>query len=116
MILQDFYKHNQNKVLRQENEIIRLRAQLNSYSNYDSLGLKICPRDQNPISQGGNDRLISKDDQESDCTGSESDTHSTVAIILLHTDAERQRKSNNYHAWLTTRLNVEKLEIITENQ
>ena len=43
MILQDFYKHNQNKVLRQENEIIRLRAQLNSYSNYDSLGLKITP-------------------------------------------------------------------------
>ena len=112
MILQDFYKHNQNKVLRQENEIIRLRAQLNSYSNYDSLGLKITPEIKilfPKVETIGLSKMI-----RNRIATSQSDTL-TVAI-LSYTQRLTPEEKQQLHAWLTTRLNVGKLEIVTENQ
>ena len=111
MILQDFYKHNQNKVLRQENEI-RLRAQLNSYSNYDSLGLKITPEIKilfPKVETIGLSKMI-----RNRIATSQSDTL-TVAI-LSYTQRLTPEEKQQLHAWLTTRLNVGKLEIVTENQ
>ena len=101
MILQDFYKHNQNKVLRQENEIIRLRAQLNSYSNYDSLGLKITPEIKilfPKVETIGLSKMI-----RNRIATSQSDTL-TVAI-LSYTQRLTPEEKQQLHDWLTTRLN-----------
>lgn len=112
MILQDFYKHHQNKVLRQENEITRLRAQLNSYSNYDSLNLQITPEIKilfPKVETIGLSKML-----KNRIATSQSDTL-TVAVLSYSQPLTTEEKQQ-LHNWLTTRLNVENLEIITENQ
>ena len=47
-------------------------------------------RDQNPISQSGNDRLI-KDDQKSDCNFTIRHSHSSD--LILHTDTDDRGKA-----------------------
>ena len=79
---------------------------------FDSLGLKITPEIKilfPKVETIGLSKMI-----KNRIATLQSDTL-TVAI-LSYTQTLTTEEKQQLHAWLTTRLNVEKLEIITENQ
>ena len=110
LVLQDFYKHNQTKALRQEAEINLLRTQLRQYADYDSLSIKIAPEIRilfPKIKSIALSRIIRNrmEDLVAD----------TVHIAIL---SYRQRPTNEeeqqFHDWLATRAGVDKWQILPE--
>lgn len=111
LVLQDFYKKNQEQSKLQAKEIAQLRATLNHYAAYDSLGSQIAPEIRilfPAIKSIALSRMV-----RTPVNGNQPDTL-TVAILTYqqHSPAEETQR---FHNWLCTRINTTKLEIIRDN-
>ncbi len=110
LVLQDFYKQSRAQTFRQEEEIVRLRKQLDNYISYDSLSHTIAPEMQVlfpdvtsiALSQVIRHRIAENTD----------DTLSVA--ILQYKRKTTKAKTAQLHQWLSTRLrvNAEKLVIL----
>lgn len=110
LVLQDFYKQSRAQTFRQEEEIVRLRKQLDNYISYDSLSRTIAPEMQVlfpdvtsiALSQVIRHRIAENTD----------DTLSVA--ILQYKRKTTKAKTAQLHQWLSTRLrvNAEKLVIL----
>lgn len=114
LVLQDFYKQSRQQTQRQEEEIIRLRKQLDSYVSYDSLSRTIIPEIQvlfPNITSIALSQII-----RNHITGAPNDTLS-VAILQYQHKAQKA-KAEQLHQWLSTRLRVkpEKLIIVKQER
>lgn len=108
LVLQDFYKRNQEKAVQQANEIMQLRERLNNYMVYDSLSYRIAPEIKilfPSIKNIALTRII-----RTDVTANHNDTL-TVAI-LNYQNTPSQTDTERFRDWLSARMGTTKLEII----
>lgn len=108
LVLQDFYKRNQEKAKEQANEILELRNRLNSYMVYDSLSNRIAPEIKilfPAIKNIALTKIIRTDVNEN-----HNDTL-TVAI-LNYQNVPSQTDTERFRDWLSARMGTTKLEII----
>lgn len=108
LVLQDFYKRNQEKAVQQANEIMQLRERLNNYMVYDSLSNRIAPEIKilfPSIKNIALTRII-----RTDVTANHNDTL-TVAI-LNYQNTPSQTDTERFRDWLSARMGTTKLEII----
>lgn len=111
LVLQDFYKQNQERALRQETEIARLRSQLNTYTELDSLGVKITPEIRILFPQIKSIAISKITRSQTEDTTTET---LTVAILSFHRSLSPE-EHEQLQRWLKTRLKTDKLQIIGEN-
>lgn len=114
LVLQDFYKQSRQQTQRQEEEIIQLRKQLESYISYDSLSQVIAPEIQVLFPDITNIALSQVIRYH--ITENQRDTLS-VAILKYQHKTEKN-KEEQFHQWLSTRLHVspEKLIILKQEK
>ena len=110
LVLQDFYKKNQEQARQQTEEIGLLRSKLNSYISYDSLGGKIAPEIRILFPEVKNIALTKI--IRTEITASQVDTL-TVAILSYH-KLPTQVDSERFREWLTTRIGTSKVEIVVD--
>lgn len=110
LVLQDFYRHNQDKTKRQAQEISSLRNQLEKYAVYDSITTVIAPELKilfPHIRTLAISRMIRTDiDKQS------SDTLAIALTSYRQTPSTEERQ--RFETWLATRLKTPKLKIIQE--
>lgn len=112
MVLQDFYRLNQEKVSRQEEEIHRLRTRLANYTAYDSATVEIMPEVKvlfPYVKSVALARLVRTDIEEQ-----RSDTL-TVAF-LAYIQPPGTKEEQRLRSWLAARLKTERLEIVRGNK
>lgn len=110
LVLQDFYKHNQTKILTQAEEINRLQSKLNAYAGYDSLCMQMAPEIRilfPAIEKIALSRLLQKD-----IYSNRADTL-TVAIVSYR-QPTNSHSSEQLRAWLAARIGTDKLRVIAE--
>lgn len=108
LVLQDFYRQNQEQTSRQMAEIARLKERLENYTTYDSTTLTITPEIKilfPHIKSIAVARIV-----RTDIDIQKNDTL-TVAITAYHHPPETQ-EDEQFRKWLTTRLKTPKIEII----
>lgn len=108
LVLQDFYKKNQELASQQTLEIQNLRQRLANYSSYDSLGIKIAPEIKIlfPIIQ---DIAVAK------ITRNEINTLQTDTLtvaILTYREIPSPEDTERFRQWLATRLGTTRLQLI----
>lgn len=108
LVLQDFYKLNQEKATRQETELIRLKTKLNTYAAYDTLSTEITPEIKVLFPYVKNIALSKIVTNEIESL--KRDTL-TVAITSFY-QKPSQEEEERFKAWLGTRLKVQKLQLI----
>lgn len=110
LVLQDFYKINRDKVIRQEAEIATLKAKLDSYTAYDSLGSQIVP-ELKILFPEVSDITIAHVRQ----TAVDSEQAEPVTLVLVtYRNRPGQEKHNHFKAWLSARLGVENIKLVVE--
>lgn len=112
LVLQDFYKLNQEKAVRQENELNNLKAKLQNFVTYDSLTKEITPELKVLFPQI-KDIAIARALRNS-IDNMQQDTL-TIALISYRQATSREQEEQ-FSKWLSTRLKVPKIEIIKENK
>ncbi len=108
LVLQDFYKKNQEQSKILKKEIIQLRTAINNYAIYDSLGSKIAPEIKILFPSVRNIALTKI--IRTDVNNNNTDTL-TVAILDYH-NIPPEEETQRFHNWLCTRMNTTQLEII----
>lgn len=110
LVLQDFYKLNQEKTVRLENELNHLRTKLENSAGYDSLTREIIPEVKVLFPQVKNIAIAKA--MRNNIDNMQQDTL-TVAIVSYRQEPQPQQESQ-FQSWLATRLKVHKIEIIRE--
>lgn len=111
LVLQDFYKKNQEQARRQAQEIVELRSLLQNYAGYDSLCIQIAPEIRilfPDIQQIALSRII-----RNEIAANRTDTL-TVAILAYRKQPDAEQ-AEQFRSWLCTRIKTDKLEIIRED-
>lgn len=108
LVLQDFYKHNQDKTQRQAQEIVQLKSRLEKYAVYDSLTTEITPELKilfPYVRTIAVSRMIRTDIDKQ--------TSDTLAVALTsYREAPSENDTQRFQEWLSTRLKTPRLEII----
>lgn len=112
MVLQDFYRLNQEKTVKQEAEIIRLKTRLSGYVAYDSVTVAISPELKILFPYVHSIAVSRMVRMEVDA--SQGDTL-TVAI-LAYREQPSVNEERRFKSWLAIRLNVPEVEIIRQSQ
>lgn len=111
LVLQDFYRLNQEKVARQKKEITRLRSRLSAYTAYDSTTVEITPELKilfPYVKTIAVSRLLR--------TNIEQERNDTLTIAFLsYVKTPEAVEENRFKTWLATRLKVPKVEVVQEN-
>lgn len=110
LVLQDFYRLNQEKSTRQEAEIHQLKRRLSDYAVYDSIAVEITPELKIlfPFVQSlAVSRMIR--------TKIEEQRKDTLVVALLsYKQVPEKQEENRFKSWLSTRLRVSHVEILRE--
>lgn len=110
LVLQDFYRLNQEKSTRQEAEIHQLKRRLSDYAVYDSIAVEITPELKIlfPFVQSlAVSRMIR--------TKIEEQRKDTLVVALLsYKQVPAKQEENRFKSWLSTRLRVSHVEILRE--
>lgn len=110
LVLQDFYRLNQEKSTRQEAEIHQLKRRLSDYAVYDSIAVEITPELKIlfPFVQSlAVSRMIR--------TKIEEQRKDTLVVALLsYKQVPAKQEENRFKNWLSTRLRVSHVEILRE--
>lgn len=110
LVLQDFYRLNQEKATRQEAEIHQLKRRLSDYAVYDSIAVEITPELKIlfPFVQSvAVSRMIR--------TKIEEQRKDTLVVALLsYKQVPAIQEENRFKSWLSTRLRVSHVEILRE--
>lgn len=110
LVLQDFYKRNQEQARIQAKEIMQLRTAIRNYTAYDSLAGKIAPEIKVLFPSVRNIALSQV--VRTDVNDNRTDTL-TIAI-LNHLRTPSEEENSRFYRWLSTRINTNKLEIIEQ--
>lgn len=108
LVLQDFYKKNQELASQQTLEIQNLRQRLANYSSYDSLGIKIAPEIKIlfPVIQ---DIAVAKITRNKINT---LQTDTLTVAILTYREIPSPEDTERFRQWLATRLGTTRLQLI----
>lgn len=112
LVLQDFYKLTKSRTESQEKEIVRLKQQLENYGAYDSVSMEIGP-EVKVLFPHIQDIAISR------ILVTHIDSLSVDTRTIAITSYKRlpqPGEEKKFESWLSTRLKVEKLEIIRKTQ
>lgn len=112
LVLQDFYRLNQEKTARQETEIIHLKQRLADYAVYDSTAVEITPELKIlfPYVQSiAVSRLIRTRIEEQK-------TDTLVVAILAYKQQPGKQEENRFKSWLSARLRIPEIEILQEEK